>query len=77
MWECQKCGACCEILPKELFGKECEYYDKKTRLCRIYENRPDICHARHPFGEEFTSKCCEYLRDIRKCSSVENNAGKS
>lgn len=66
MWECQKCGACCEILPKAIYGKECEHYDRGKRLCRIYENRPEICHARHPMGEEITSKCCEYLRELRK-----------
>ena len=49
-----------------LFGQECRNYDKENKLCKIYENRPDICHARHALGEEFTEKCCEYLRSIRK-----------
>ena len=65
MWECKQCGACCELLPMALFGQECRNYDKENKLCKIYENRPEICHARHAMGEEFTEKCCEYLREQR------------
>jgi len=33
---CQKCGNCCYP-----FGKVCEYLDLNTRLCKIYEKRPN------------------------------------
>ena len=32
----------------------------------IYKNRPEICHAKHQYGEDITVKCCDFLRQIRK-----------
>jgi len=71
MWTCKKCGACCEVLFPLLFGKDCEHYDKKTHLCRTYESRPEICRAKHQFGEEVTKRMCAFLRKIRGKSDVE------
>ncbi len=65
MWECQKCGACCEILSPLLWGNLCEHYDKENHLCKIYETRPEICHARHYLGEDITAMCCDKLREMR------------
>lgn len=65
-WECQRCGACCEILPLVLFDRPCVNYDSKKRLCKIYENRPEICHVRHPLGGDITLMLCEQLREIQR-----------
>ena len=65
-WSCEKCGACCEILYPMLFGRECSLYDKEKQLCRDYKNRPEICRAKHQFGEETTIKYCNFLRELRK-----------
>ena len=53
---CIRCGACCNvnnfvILPGMEFNEEieldeegwCTDYDKETRLCKIYDERPDPC----------------------------------
>lgn len=64
-WECIKCGACCELVYPVFFGKQCEYYDKETHLCKIYETRPEMCVVKHPFGEEFNIIMCLILQKIR------------
>ncbi|HEX8846235.1 MAG TPA: YkgJ family cysteine cluster protein [Pyrinomonadaceae bacterium] len=38
--ECNRCGACCEILFKCPFLKK---YDDGTTTCGIYEDRPNVC----------------------------------
>ncbi|MCX8158990.1 MAG: hypothetical protein N3D20_01725 [Candidatus Pacearchaeota archaeon] len=40
--KCLKCGKCC-------IG--CEYLNKKTRLCKVYKNRPNWCHKDFPIDE--------------------------
>ena len=47
---CGRCGLCC--YPRSLsrsgevavdLSDPCEYYNEKTRLCRVYENRFRVC----------------------------------
>lgn len=66
VWECRKCGACCEILPLLIFGKSCEHYNRNSHLCMIYENRPEICRVSHLFGEEITERLCQLLRKLQR-----------
>ncbi len=66
VWSCQKCGACCEILPPLFFGQPCPHYDKPNKLCLVYETRPEICRVKHLFGEEVTQMYCEKLRKLRE-----------
>lgn len=41
---CKKCGKCCQ---------DCVYLDKKTNLCKTYENRPKlICYCDFPLDKE-------------------------
>lgn len=40
--KCLKCGKCCE---------GCKFLDKKTRLCRTYDNRPWNCYKEFPLDE--------------------------
>lgn len=61
-WKCNRCGACCEVLPVMLLGKVCEHYDKENKLCKIYNERPDVCRVKHSYGEDVTMQCCEFLR---------------
>ena len=68
MFNCKKCGACCEILPIITFGKPCEYYDSIHKLCKIYEDRPEICRSDKGTKEynEFRIKFCDTLREFRR-----------
>jgi len=65
VWKCKQCGACCELLPIIFFGKSCVNYDGKNRLCKIYENRPQICRVSHALGEDVTERMCELLREAQ------------
>ena len=48
---CDKCGLCCENLNLSHEYDDlndgtgtCIYFDRETRLCTIYENRPEKCN---------------------------------
>lgn len=52
MFHCTKCGACCRSVGTNDIYKHladdtgiCRYYDPKSRLCTIYEERPLICRV--------------------------------
>mgnify|MGYP003932641809 FL=1 len=38
MFDCSKCGACCMAIG-------CSCFDSKTKLCKIYDERPSICRV--------------------------------
>lgn len=40
--QCKKCGQCC---------MNCKFLDKKTNLCKTYENRPWFCHKDFPLDK--------------------------
>lgn len=49
---CTQCGACCRhVNLSELTAYLnrgdgiCHHYDSDTHLCKIYENRPEICRV--------------------------------
>lgn len=35
---CDKCGCCCEMV-------DCPHFNKKTRLCKCYADRPVVCRV--------------------------------
>ena len=63
MYLCQKCGACCSIVGKsEIYSDldrgdgKCRYFDEKTKLCTIYENRPLKCNVDKIYDVYFKEK---------------------
>lgn len=40
--KCKKCGRCCA---------GCIYLDKKTNLCKTYNNRPFLCYKNFPLDK--------------------------
>lgn len=52
---CKKCGQCC---------KGCNYLDKKTNFCKVYNKRPFYCHKQFPIDnldqKVFRVKNCGY-----------------
>ena len=51
-FKCDKCGKCCENLNLSHEYDDlndgsgiCIYFDKDTRLCSIYDRRPDKCNV--------------------------------
>jgi len=59
---CEQCGACCEILPLKVLGKECEHYDKETKKCKIYNKRPVICRVT---DWKLNKPYCKVLQEMR------------
>lgn len=48
---CNQCGLCCEHLAGSSLYHDlddgsgtCKYFDRKSRLCTIYEHRPQKCN---------------------------------
>lgn len=77
---CDKCGLCCSHL--ELFGEPyeelnrgdgiCIYFDEQNRLCKIYNNRPDICNVEKGYLKFFSyMDRQEYIRkSIEGCKKL-------
>jgi Fe-S-cluster containining protein len=52
--KCRKCGKCCG---------NCRFLDKKTRLCKVYGNRPRIlCYREFPL-----SKTDQKVWEVENC----------
>ncbi|MBE6097964.1 MAG: YkgJ family cysteine cluster protein [Schwartzia succinivorans] len=52
IFQCDKCGLCCQSLSANEMYKHldrgdgiCRYYDEQTKLCSIYNERPIICNV--------------------------------
>lgn len=60
MFNCDKCGLCCQNLNKSKNADNlndgtgvCVYYDKKSKLCTIYNNRPPQCNVDYMYRKYF------------------------
>lgn len=59
---CNQCGLCCRNINlvnqlKEFHNGDgvCKYLDLETNLCKIYDNRPDICNVEKSYKLFFSS----------------------
>lgn len=57
VFRCDKCGLCCQNLNHSSLYDDlndgngvCVYYDKKTHLCRIYNERPEKCNIQKAYN---------------------------
>lgn len=53
----------------------CRHFDKATRNCAIYEQRPDMCRD-HPYNKPCTFKGCELTPELRPDVLVQRVRGK-
>lgn len=60
---CTQCGACCRHVDlSELTAYlnrgdgVCRHYDINTRLCLIYEQRPDVCRVDTYYKQHFQER---------------------
>lgn len=67
MFRCSKCGLCCKYAIRlPLFrhlddgSGKCRYFDKVTKLCKIYENRPIVCNVDKMYESYFLN---QYTRE--------------
>ena len=51
--KCLRCGQCC---------RRCKHLDKKTKLCKVYNSRPWICHKDFPLDKKE-----QWIWNIKKC----------
>ena len=59
-FKCVQCGICCrnihlveELKSFDLGNGVCKYLDTETNLCRIYEERPEICNIEKSFDNYY------------------------
>nr|GLL41002.1 uncharacterized protein LOC109180046 [Ipomoea trifida] len=97
VWQCvQNCGACCKLdkgpdfpspeeLYKSLVGSDgwCIHYEKSTRKCSIYAERPYFCRVepeifetlygidKKKFNKEACSCCIDTIKAVYGSSSTE------
>lgn len=58
---CDKCGLCCQSLNKLKIESKlndatgtCIHFDKKTKLCKIYNHRPPQCNVDYMYENYFS-----------------------
>ena len=76
---CDRCGLCCEHLPNiELYQDlnngqgVCKYFDISTRLCKIYDKRPQKCNINSEYvWFEHLMSYEEYIKlNINACKKL-------
>lgn len=85
LFPCDRCGLCCEHLNASPFYVDlddgsgmCRYFDRKSRLCTIYEHRPQKCRINAGYAwfrdllsyEEYRSmnlQACQKLKEEYLC----------
>lgn len=82
MFKCKKCGACCSnVGTSELYADldrgdgKCIYFDDKTNLCTIYEDRPIKCNVDKIYEAYFknTMSLEEYYKlNYKACEKLRN-----
>ncbi len=79
-WEalCKRCGVCCYAKDSRLLrtiifmNKPCEHFNKRTRLCKIYENRFTLCafcgkvRLYHALFSRCLPDTCGYVEHYRR-----------
>lgn len=86
VFKCDKCGLCCQNLNLNSLYDDlndgtgtCKYYDKVTRLCKIYQNRPEKCNVTRMYRyfknvmtyEEYIQKNIEVCKTLKAGVDVE------
>lgn len=82
---CIKCGLCCEnasLVPElqQLINEngQCCYYDKRTKKCRNYAHRPEICRTDAMYENIFSKIMNEkdyVLANLKVCYKLNQAAG--
>ena len=79
---CDKCGICCQSLKGAELYKDlddgtgvCRYFDRTTKLCTIYANRPEKCSVERMykyFADTYSYD--EYIRlNTKSCEKLKQS----
>lgn len=62
-FSCTQCGLCCQYVGAvsntqflDRGDGVCRHYDEPSRLCQIYETRPDICRVDKQYALNYASR---------------------
>ena len=82
MFYCDCCGLCCMNLSKSEIYSDldrgdgiCKYFDMDSKLCTIYEERPEKCNVYKMYNNFFIYKMTieEYYRlNYKACNELKN-----
>jgi Fe-S-cluster containining protein len=82
MFPCSGCGVCCqnistvnELKDYDLGNGICKYFDLQSKLCIIYDNRPDICQVDKMYGIKYHieySKKEFYKLNADSCNNMQD-----
>ena len=82
MFYCDCCGLCCMNLSKSEIYSDldrgdgiCKYFDMDSKLCTIYEERPEKCNVDKMYNNFFRYKMTieEYYRlNYKACNELKN-----
>lgn len=82
MFKCDKCGLCCMNVDKSKIYAEldrgdgiCRYFDIKTKLCTIYDERPILCNIDKAYETFFKNSMSleEYYKlNYESCKILKN-----
>lgn len=82
MIDCSKCGICCTKLNLDPIYSSldrgdgtCKFFDSISKLCSIFNERPDICNSKIMYEKYFSNlsnskfielnkKACDDLKDF-------------
>ena len=81
MFPCSSCGLCCqnisniqELKEFDLGNGVCKYFNIDTKLCQIYETRPDICRVDKMFDikyYQYFTKDEFYTLNANACNAMQ------
>ena len=81
-FKCTKCGLCCMNIQNVELAKDlddgtgvCRYFERKSKLCTIYESRPEICNVEKGYKFfENTMSYDEYIElNYKICKELRRN----
>jgi len=81
MFPCTSCGLCCqnisnikELEKYDLGNGTCKYFDNISKLCTIYEKRPDICRVDKMFDLVYSNEFTQvefYIGNAKVCNNLQ------
>lgn len=85
MFVCDCCGHCCMNLKKSDLYSDldrgdgiCRYFDTVSKLCTIYDERPDKCNVDKTYENYFKDKMTieqYYQMNYAACSALKKEEG--
>lgn len=80
---CDQCGLCCQNLhlsdqyaDLDSGDGTCIHFDRQSKLCKIYETRPEKCQVEHMYSLFFSYMTREkyYQLNYEACQLLKNQA---